>query len=852
MQVTEITRDETAQRAALLRVESYDVELDLTGGPETVRSTSVITFDCVQPGAATYADLVAEQVREITLNGASIDPAAVYEQGRIALAGLAARNELRVVADCGFAADGSGMMRTQDSADGRVYLSTQFEAAGARKVFPCFEQPDLKAGFTFHVRVPETWTVVSNQPASPPEPAGDGSAVWHFPAGPRISTYLNAICAGEYHVVTDSHTTPSGQVVPLGLYCRRSLAEFLDADEIFALTKAGLDYFTGLFGSGYPFAKYDHVFVTDSPGAMENPGCVTVTEQMLFRSKVTDTVREVRADVVLHEMAHMWFGDLVTMTWWNDLWLNESFAEMCATQASAEATRFTDAWTTFCGGRKAWGYGQDQQPTTHPIATDAPTLGIAESNFDGISYAKGAAVLKQLVAYVGRDNFFAAIRAYLAEHAWGNATLADLLRALEASSGKDLGDWSKAWLQTAGPNTLRSEFTTDDRDCFTEFAVLQEAPAEHPVMRPHHIAIGLYNRAGADETGDGALVRTHRVEVEVTGPRTPVPDLAGLPRPDLVLLNDDDLGYAIVRFDERSLATLTTSIGAFRDGLARTVCWSAVMDMAAQAELSVPAFVRIVAAGMGHEPSVSVLQQLHRVTAQRMRSSADPAWATEGKRQLAAAGIELLRSAEEGSDHQLAWAQLLGWSAASDDQLDLVAGLLDGSQQVAGLNVDTELRWTLLARLVAMGRAGEAEIEAELERDNTNTGRRHAAACQAAIPDARHKARAWEVLTAPGGLGIEETVAVAVAFNQVEHAALLAPYANAFFDQFPAIWAGRDGMIKLVLGTVLFPYVAASPQLLERADAFLAEHGSDAAMCRAVIEGRDVAAKALRARELPG
>jgi aminopeptidase N len=844
MQVAEITRDETAQRAALLRVDSYDVELDLTAAAEGFRSTTVIAFDCARPGAASYADLIAERVHEITLNGAPLDPAVVCAQGRIALTGLAARNELRVVADCGYAADGCGLMRTADSADGRVYLSSQFEAAGARKVFACFEQPDLKAEFAFRVRVPEPWTVLSNQPASRPAPATGGSAVWHFPATPRISSYLTVFAAGDYHVVTDSHTTPSGQVIPLGLACRRSLAEFLDADEIFAVTKAGLDYFTGLFGMGYPFAKYDQVFVTDSPGAMENPGCVTITERMVFRSKVTDAAREMRADLILHEMAHMWFGDLVTMRWWDDLWLNESFAEMCATQASAEATRFTDAWTTFCGGRKAWGYSQDQQPSTHPIAADAPTLGVAESNFDGISYAKGAAVLKQLVAYLGRDNFFAGIRAYLAGHAWGNATLADLLRELEASSGKSLGDWSKAWLQTAGPNTLRTEFTTDDLGRFTEFSVLQEAPPEHPVLRPHYIAIGLYNR---DDDG-GTLVRTHRVEVEVAGARTPVPDLAGQPRPDLLLLNDDDLGYAIVRFDERSLATLTTSIGAFRDGLARTICWSAVMDMAAQAELSVPAFVKIVTAGMGHEPSVAVLQQLHRFTAQLMMTSADPAWAAQGKRELAAAGIELLRSAEEGSDHQLAWAQLLGWSATADDQLDLAAGLLDGSKRVAGLNVDTELRWTLLARLVAMGRAGQAAIEAELARDNTNSGRKHAAACRAATPDAVHKAQAWRLLTASSELGIEETVKVGMAFNQVEHAALLAPYADAFFDQFPAAWAARDGFAKVVLGTVLFPYSAASPALLERADAFLAEHGQDAAMCRAVIEGRDVAAKALRAR----
>jgi aminopeptidase N len=846
MKVAEITRDETTQRAALLQVDSCDIELDLTGGPETFRSATVIAFECRRPGASSYADLIAEQVHEITLNGAGLDPAAVYAEGRIALAGLAERNELRVVADCAYGGDGTGLRRAEDSADGRVYLSTDFEPADARKVFTCFEQPDLKAEFTLHVRVPASWIVLSNQPAPQPEPTGDGAAVWHFPPTPRISTYLTVVAAGEYSLVTDSHTTPSGQVIPLGLACRHSLAEFLDAAEIFAITKAGLDYYTDLFGMDYPFAKYDQVFVTDSAGAMENVGCVTITEQLLFRSKVTDTMREVRADTILHEMAHMWFGDLVTMKWWDDLWLNESFAEMCACQSSAEATRFTDAWTTFCGGRKVWGYSQDQQPSTHPIAADAPTLAVAESNFDGISYAKGASVLKQLVAYIGRDSFFAGIRAYLAEHAWGNATLADLLRALEASSGKALGDWSKSWLQTAGPNTLRSEFTTDDAGKFVTFAVLQEAPAEHPVLRPHHIAIGLYN-----QDSDGALVRTHRVEVDVAGARTPVPELVGLEQPDLVLLNDDDLGYAIVRFDERSLRTLTTSIGAFRDGLARTICWSAVMDMATQAELSLPALVRIVAAGMGREPSVSVLQQLHRFTYELVLSSADPAWAPEGKRQLAAAGIGLLHAAEPGSDHQLAWAQLLGWTATTDDQLDLVAGLLDGSLQIEGLIVDTELRWSLLARLVATGRAGEDRIDAELERDDTNTGRRRAAGCRAAIPDAEHKARAWRQLTEADDLGIEETVSVGLGFNQVEHAALLAPYAEAFFDQLPAVFAARDGFARVIFGMVLFPYSSASPDLLARADAFLAEHADDDALCRPVIEGRDVVQKALRARTLP-
>ena len=603
MQIAEITRHETSRRAELLMVRSYTVELDLTCGEKIFRSTSVISFDCAEPGAATYADLVAEGVHEVTLNGEPIDPATAYANGRIALSGLAGSNELRVVADCAYTADSKGMHRAVDSADGRVYCYSNFEPADARRVYANFEQPDLKAAFTFDVIAPAHWTVLSNQPTPEPEQAGSdeagsAKAVWHFPPTPRISTYLTAVIAGEYHLETDSHTTLSGQVIPLGAACRQSLADHLEATDMFTVTRQGLDFYTQLFQSDFPFSKYDQVFVPEfSAGAMENPGCVTFSERLLFRSKVTDMMYELRAMVVLHEMAHMWFGDLVTMKWWDDLWLNESFADFSAALASAEGTRFTDAWTTFSGSRKTWGYMQDQLPTTHPIAADVPTLSEAIANFDGISYAKGASVLKQLAAYVGRDAFFAGIRAYFAEHSHGNATLASLLAALEQSSGQSLGDWSKAWLQTAGPNTLRSEFAVDGSGQFTEFAVLQEAAPEHPTLRPHHIAIGFYNM-----TADGALVRTHRLEVDVAGPRTEVPSLVGREQPDLILLNDDDLGYAIVRFDDRSLATLTESIGAFRDSLARTVTWSAVLDMVQRAELSVPAFIRILLSRIKVQP----------------------------------------------------------------------------------------------------------------------------------------------------------------------------------------------------------------------------------------------------------
>jgi aminopeptidase N len=846
MQIAEITGHETRRRAELLSVSSYDVQLDLTCGEKVFRSTSLISFECAEPGADSYADLVAEAVQEISLNGVPLDPDAVCAHGRIALPGLAARNELRVVAECAYASDSKGMHRAEDTADGNVYCYTNFEPADARRVFANFEQPDLKASFTFHVTVPQAWTVLSNQRAPEPEAAGAGRATWHFEPTPRMSTYLTAVVAGDYYVVRDSHTTPSGQVIPVGLACRQSLAAYLEPADMFGITGQGFDYYTALFEMDYPFACYDQVFVPEfSAGAMENVGCVTFSERMLFRSKVTDMMYELRATVILHEMAHMWFGDLVTMTWWDDLWLNESFAEFSAALASTEGTRFTDAWTTFCSGRKTWGYAQDQLPTTHPVAGDVSTLSEAIANFDGISYAKGASVLKQLVAYVGRDAFFAGIRAYFAQHGWGNARLADLLSALEVSAGRSLGDWARAWLQTAGPNTLRPEFAVGPDGRFTEFTVRQDAPPGYPTLRPHHIAIGLYNKLPG-----GTLVRTHRVEVDVAGPRTAVPDLAGQPQPDLVLLNDDDLGYAIVRFDERSLDTLMTSVGSFADSLPRAVCWSAVLDMVNHAELSVPSFVKILVAGMGSEPAVSVLQGLHMTAARLMAVTADPAWLPEGKAELATAALELLQAAEPGSDHQLAWMQLLSWTAMTPDQLDFVADLLAGSAALPGLAIDTELRWALLRRLAATGRAGDAEIDAELRRDPTDAGRRHAAACRAAIPDAEHKAEAWQLMAESAELGHEGVMAVAGGFGQLEHAALLEPYVDKYFDVLPVWWETRGEHLRRLLGNALFPHTAASAELLKRVDSFLAEDERDPSMARVLIERRDLIDRTLRSRAL--
>src|SRR5580693_781268 len=635
MPIAEITRAETSVRARLLRVDSYDVTLDLTRGDKVFGSVSVIRFGCREPGTTTYVDLIADSVHEITLNGVPVDvagaaPGEGEPGGRITLPPLASENVLRVAADCRYSGDGTGLHRAVDPADGKVYTYTKFEPAYARRVYANFEQPDLKASFTFHVTAPAHWTVLSNQPAPEPVPAEHaGSSVWHFPPTPLISTYLSAVAAGEYRVVHASHTTPRGQMVPLGLACRASLAGHLDADEIFAITRQGLDFYTGLFQGDFPFAKYDQVFVPDySVAATENVGCVVISDELLFRSRVTSALHELRTMVILHEMAHMWFGNLVTMKWWDDLWLNESFAEFCGTLASAEATRFGDAWTTFCAGRKTWGYMQDRLPSTHPIAADVPTLSQAVANFDGISYAKGASVLRQLWAYLGRPAFMDGIRAYLGEHAWGNATLADLLTALEAHSGADLADWSRAWLETPGPNTLRASFEVDAGGTFTSFAVVQEASGPRPTLRPHHLGVGLYNHV------NGSLARVGRQEIDVAGARTEVPELAGTAQPDLILLNDGDLDYAVVRFDPRSMRTLTESVGLLSDSLARAVCWSAAIDMLREADLSLPAFVRMLTGGMGQETSVSVLQILHSTTDQVIRLTGDPRWVPRGKAEL--------------------------------------------------------------------------------------------------------------------------------------------------------------------------------------------------------------------------
>ncbi|HEX5772209.1 MAG TPA: aminopeptidase N, partial [Nocardioidaceae bacterium] len=616
---TNLTRDEARARAEILAVESYTVDLDLTTSDTTFGSTTVIRFSCSQPGASTFADLVGATIHEITLNGRPVDPATAYHDSRIQLEGLQADNELRVVADCTYSRTGEGLHRFVDPADGRVYTYTQFEVPDARRVYTTFEQPDLKATFTFTVTAPESWKVVSNAATPAPSPVGDGKAVWSFPTTERMSTYITALVAGEYHEVLDSFSGKHGEI-PLGHYCRQSMKEHLDIDELLEVTKQGFAFFEDAFDFPYPFGKYDQLYVPEyNMGAMENAGCVTFRDEYLPRSRQVRSFYEQRANTILHEMAHMWFGDLVTMRWWDDLWLNESFAEWASHHASVKATKYTEAWTGFTNARKNWAYRQDQLPSTHPIAADNYDLEAVEVNFDGITYAKGASSLKQLVAWVGEEEFLTGLRAYFKAHAFGNSELTDLLGALEKSSGRELTSWAQEWLQTSGVNTLSPDFEVDGEGRFTSFAVKQSAHPDFPTIRRHRIGIGLYDRQ------DGRLVRRTSIETDVAGERTEVAELVGQQQPDLVLLNDGDLTYAKIRLDERSLATLVEGIATLDDSLARALCWGAAWDMTRDAEMSATDFVTLVLRGIGSETDLMAVSRLPLSTQLAVDSYSDPA-----------------------------------------------------------------------------------------------------------------------------------------------------------------------------------------------------------------------------------
>ncbi|MFB9378295.1 aminopeptidase N [Kineococcus gynurae] len=848
-----LTREEARQRAGIVRAQSYDVELDLTVGAETFRSRTTMRFSAT-PGSATFVDLIAPRVETVRLNGTELEAAAVFDGARISLEGLAQDNELVVVADCAYMNTGEGLHRFVDPVDDEVYLYSQFEVADSRRVFAVFEQPDLKAEFRFDVTAPAHWQVFSCMPVASVETVGprDGGDArrWRFDPTPRLSSYVTAVVAGPYEGRTGELTSADGRTVPLGVYCRRSLLPHLEAEAVMDATRAGFTFYEREFDLPFPFPKYDQIFVPEfNAGAMENVGAVTFTEAYVFRSKVPEATVERRVVTVLHELAHMWFGDLVTMRWWNDLWLNESFAEFASTLATAEATEWTGAWTTFASLEKSWAYRQDQLPTTHPIVAAINDLEDVEVNFDGITYAKGASVLRQLVAYVGREEFLGGVRAYFRKHAYGSTELRDLLVELEATSGRDLGVWSQEWLETAGVATLRPVLEVDADGVITAARLEQTAPTAHPHLRSHRLALGAY------DLQDGRLHRTRRIELDVAGAVTELPDLVGTRRPDLLLVNDDDLAYAKIRLDPASLTTALDRLNAFEDSLPRALVAAALWDMTRDGESPARSYVDLLLSTLlpgdpGSRPDSTVLLVLLR----QLRTTVDlyvaPAARAEVSARSAEALLELLRTAEPGSDTQLQFVRALAAAARDGQPLDTVAGLLAGTTSLPGLDVDTDLRWVLLTSLVAAGRMGEAEIAAEQAADNTANGARAATAARAAMPTAEAKQAVWDRVVERGDLPNAMAASAIAGFTRVADPELLRGFVEPYFASLTRVWADRTNEMAQQIVTGLYPLELADADLLDRTDAWLEEHPDAApALRRLVLENRDGVARALRAQE---
>ncbi|WP_431799440.1 aminopeptidase N [Microbacterium kunmingense] len=825
-----LTRLEAQERRAVVDTDSYEVDLDLTRGAEIFGSRTVVRFRA-QAGGSTFIDLIARDVSEITLNGRSIDPATAFADSRIALADLAEENELVIDADCLYTNTGEGLHRFVDPVDGEVYLYSQFEVPDSRRMFAVFEQPDLKATFRFTVTAPEAWEVVSNSPTPEPARHGDGTATWRFDPTPRISSYITALIAGPYEKTFSELTSASGRVIPLGVYARKSLWNHLDADYVFDKTRQGFAYFEEKFDYPYPFAKYDQLFVPEfNAGAMENAGAVTFTETYVFRSKVTDAVRERRVVTILHELAHMWFGDLVTMKWWNDLWLNESFAEWASTIATAEATEWTEAWTTFNAMEKTWAYRQDQLPSTHPVVAEINDLEDVQVNFDGITYAKGGSVLKQLAAWVGIEAFFAGVAAYFKKHEWSNTELSDLLAELEATSGRELTTWSKKWLETAGVNTLSPVIDESPDGTIRRFAIIQTAPADYPTIRPHRLGVGFYTLQG------DALVRTHAVELDVDGDRTEVPELAGLARPDLVLLNDADLAYAKIRLDERSLQTAIDHLSKISDPLARSLVWGAAWDQTRDAEASATDYVDLVLRNIASETESTTVRTTLAQLLLAANSYVAPEKRDDTRRRVAGHLWALAQNAAPGSDSQLQFVTAFAAAACTDEQWAAVKSLRDGDVVLKGLAVDTDLSWQLLVSLAAGGVASIGDIETALAADNTAKGGEFAAQARAALPFPEAKRAAWASLVDRDDLPNTVVRSASLGFVNPAGRDLLADYVQPYFDMLLPVWESRTYKIAEYLISGLYPAPLADVALRDATRAWLADHADAPAALRRMVQ----------------
>ena len=803
------------------------MRFDFTTGDETFESGTTVTFGCREPGSSTFIEFDGV-ILGGELNGYALPD---LEGGRLRLDGLARENSLTVEGLGSYSHDGAGITFFRDPVDGCAYLHSQFAEHSTYQGYACFDQPDLKATFAFHVKAPNGWVVVSNTPGTQ---SADG--LWTFATTKVMSTYVTAVVAGEYHAVHQSH-----RGIPLGLFCRQSLAEYLEPDEFFEITRKGLDFFERRFGYPYPFGKYDQLYVPEfRPGAMENVGCVTFNERRLFRSKVTEARRMDRAETILHEMAHMWFGDLVTMRWWDDVWLNESFAEYMGYLATAEATRFKTAWIEFAAATKDGARRQDQLPTTHPIVADIPDVEAITLNFDFITYNKGAAALQQLVGWVGGEAFFKGIETYFRKHEFGNTDLKDFLGALEEVSGRDLHAWSQAWLETAGVNTIEAKVQVKD-GVISSAELIQTAPADHPMLRPHRLRVGLFDLV------DGLLKRRRSVELDVEGAVTPIPEFAGERVPDLVLPNDGDLTYCKVRLDGGSLETLKRHLRGIDDPLARAIAWGALWDMARDAELRAREYIAVALTHVEPETDASTLESLIARAERAVDSFSEPGHRPKVRELLARASKDHMSNARPGSDVQLLWAVTFINSARTIPDVEWVRGLLDGSTQSEGLVIDFEIRWRAITALATIGAADDELIALELKRDPTDEGRRRAAAARAALPLVPAKQRAWKAVVHGGTPSLQLKRAIAGTFHQIDQQALLEAFVEPFFESLLPVWKANDSEVAISIVEWMYPRAVISQDVVDATDAAL-EGDLPGPIRRVLLESQDAIKRALRAQ----
>jgi len=838
---TNITQVEAAERSGIVKVSSYQIDLDLTTGAENFLVKTTVKFSGLKPGATTFIDCVGKRVVSAKLNGANFDPK--FDGETVFLPAIAADNILEIEHEGIYSHSGEGLHRFVDPADNEVYLYTQFETGDARRMYACFDQPDQKATFTISTITPKHWEVISNYGIeSTKEIDGDRKHI-QFATSQVISTYVTAIVAGPYTSVHDEYK--GEKTIPLGIYARKSFFKHVDAENIFEVTKQGFAYFEKTFGLAYPFGKYDQIAVAEyNWGAMENVGCVTFHEDVLiFRSKVTERSYISRATTIHHEMAHMWFGDLVTMKWWQDLWLNESFAEWASYMSVSESTKYKHAWTEFNSVRKNWAYRADQLTSTHPIAVEMEDLDAVRTNFDGISYAKGASVLQQLVAHVGRDNFIAGLRKYFAKHAYKNTELSDLITELEATSGKDLTDWVATWLRTAGVNTLRPVVTLDG-DTYKSVYVKQEVPPL-PIgskeLRPHHLFIGLF------DLHDGTLVRRESIEVDIAGELTEIKEFARKKSADLLLINDHDQSYAKLRFDERSVETMKSYEGKLDDSLARGLIWASLWDSTRDGEMSATDYIKIALNTLKGETDISMITATFMQIDTAIWAYLAPQNRDAMRLAVANAAEAFLDQAKPGSDHQLQYARAFANNAFTPAQLDRLKAILDGS--INGLTVDAELRWYVFLCGVKRGIFGPKEIAAEGERDKTAHGKQYVAYAHAALPTREAKAAAFKSITTDD---LSNTIHSykCRGFNENIHCEILESFVDEYFDAILKVWESKGFEIAETTATLAFPMWAISDATVTKAQHWLDVTGKDAshALRRSVTEGRDAMVRALKAR----